>query len=93
MNSVYLNYHTSETGKVNPKLIQENKDKTQFYKDRILNSQINLGDELDPKPKNSVVREDYNKYDEIDKSYIDQLKKREENKALVEKQNMNIFQH
>eukprot|EP00347_Sterkiella_histriomuscorum_P004485 403360285 len=93
LSSVYLNYHTSDTGKVDSKLIQENKDKTVFYKDRILNSQINLGDELDPKPKNTVGREDYSRYEEVDKSYLDQLKKREENKALIEKQNMNIFQH
>ncbi|CDW79207.1 UNKNOWN [Stylonychia lemnae] len=91
--SVYLNYHNSQTGKVDSKLIAENKEKTKIYKDRILNTQINLGDDVDTKPKNTVVREDYTKYDDIDKSFEAALKKKEENKQIVEKQTINVFQH
>ena len=52
-----------------------------------------MGDDIDTKPKNTVVRDDYTKYDDIDKSFEAAFKQKEENKNIIEKQSINVFQH
>lgn len=41
----------------------------------------------------SIVGKDYTRHEGIDKGYIDNAKQKIDNKAIVEKQNCNIFQH
>ena len=38
-------------------------------------------------------REDFTRIEDVDKSFQDQFKARKDNKNIVEKQNINIFEH
>jgi hypothetical protein len=79
--TVYLDYHNGNDPKEAKRHFDENKRRSIFYKERVLNHKAPLGLDNDPiHLKFSEKGQSYTKYDDADKHFIHAIKQQKDNK-------------